>query len=67
MNVLSFFRKPHAAQAQQTISKPMCVAEPGAITFPRGGWAPAGYDLDGSYIVLSRKTGQLTTLRAQDC
>jgi energy-coupling factor transporter ATP-binding protein EcfA2 len=66
MNVLSFFRKPHAAQAQQTNSKPMCVAEPGAITFPRGGWAPAGYDLDGSYIVLSRKTGQLTTLRAQD-
>lgn len=66
MNVLSFFRKPHSAQTQQTNSKPMCVAEPGAITFPRGGWAPAGYDLDGSYIVLSRKTGQLTTLRAQD-
>ncbi|MBN9372137.1 nucleoside triphosphate hydrolase [Hydrogenophaga sp.] len=66
MNVLSFFRKPHSAQTQQTSSKPACVAEPGDITFPRGGWAPAGYDIDGSYIVLSRKTGQLTTLRAQD-
>lgn len=66
MNVLSFFRNPHSAHTQQPRSKPVCVASPGAITYPRGGWAPAGYDLDGNYVVLSRKTGQLTTLRAQD-
>jgi hypothetical protein len=30
-----------------------------------GGWAPAGFDADGNYVVLSYKTGRLVTLRPE--
>lgn len=68
MNVLSIFRKP---LDQQRTSHDVDVESKGtsltgAITWPDGGWEPAGYDLNGNYVVLSRKTGQLMTLRAQD-
>ena len=33
------------------------------ISRPEGGWAPVGFDDNGHYIVLSRKTGRLVTLR----
>lgn len=32
------------------------------ISNPEGGWAPAGFDEKGRYVVLSRKTGRLVTL-----
>lgn len=66
MNVLNFFRKTQTAQVQQANSDVPRSWVPGAITRPKGGWAPAGFELDGSYVVLSRKTGQLITLQAQD-
>lgn len=65
MNVLNFFRKPQTSQ-QQPQSEAVRTWTPGAITHPRGGWEPAGFDLDGNYVVLSRKTGQLVTLGTQD-
>jgi hypothetical protein len=68
MNVLSIFRKPHDQQRTShdvhVDSKPTQLK--GSIIWPDGGWEPAGYDLNGNYVVLSRKTGQLMTLRAQD-
>lgn len=63
MNVLQLFRKP---QRQQPFFAAPSTKLDGDITYPKGGWAPAGYDLDGNYIVLSRKTGQLVTLKSQD-
>lgn len=65
MNVFNLFRKP---QTQQSFSEATSsrALDDGAISYPNGGWEPAGYDLNGSYVVLSRKTGQLMTLRAQD-
>lgn len=65
-NVHSLFRKPLTSQSAIPDPMPSSSIGPGRITYPLGGWAPAGYDLDGSYIVLSRKTGQLITLRAED-
>ena len=32
------------------------------ISNPDGGWAPAGFDEKGHYVVLSKKTGRLVTL-----
>lgn len=68
MNVLSILRKPH--DQQRTLHDVNVDSKPthtkGSITWPDGGWEPAGYDLNGNYVVLSRKTGQLMTLRAQD-
>ncbi len=66
MNVLQLFRKPLPQQRQQFFAEDTAPRRSGAITFPTGGWEPAGYDLQGNYVVLSRKTGQLMTLRAQD-
>lgn len=68
MNVLSIFSKPinqqRTSRDVDAGSKPNCLN--GAITWPDGGWEPAGFDLNGNYVVLSRKTGQIMTLRAQD-
>lgn len=36
------------------------------LVVPEGGWVPMGHTLEGSYVVLSLKTGQLVTLRAND-
>jgi hypothetical protein len=66
MNVLSLIKKPQTQQRQMPDAGTRNKQPAGAITWPGGGWEPAGYDLNGNYIVLSRKTGQLITLRAQD-
>jgi hypothetical protein len=66
MNVLSLFKnspKPVLHQPDAGIHNEQ---PDGAITWQGGGWEPAGYDLSGNYVVLSRKTGQLMTLRSQD-
>lgn len=33
------------------------------IARPEGGWEPVGFDENGHYVILSRKTGKLVTLR----
>lgn len=68
MNVLSIFRKPLDQQrtSHDINAHSKSTSLNGAITWPDGGWEPAGYDLNGNYVVLSRKTGQIMTLRAQD-
>lgn len=66
MNVFNLFRNPHAQQRHSNNVDTRYAPCDGSITFPNGGWEPAGHDLNGSYVVLSRKTGQLMTLRAQD-
>lgn len=66
MNVLSLFKNPPKQLRQVPDAHDHSEQLAGAITWPDGGWEPAGYDLNGSYVVLSRKTGQLMTLRAQD-
>ncbi len=65
MNVLSLFSKPRN-QSEATVTKNRVPPAEGYITSPEGGWEPAGFDLDGSYVVLSRKTGQLINLQARD-
>lgn len=40
----------------QTLTNMQCISN------PRGGWEPAGFDENGHYVVLSRKTGRLVTL-----
>jgi len=65
MNVFSIFQNK---QSTAKLSAPGDAHTPriSSITWPDGGWEPAGYTIDGSYVVLSRKTGQLVILRAQD-
>src|SRR5471032_743159 len=41
----------------QTFSSKHCISN------PEGGWEPVGFDENGCYVVLSRKTGQLKTFR----
>ena len=43
-------RRPHHPSQQHQIS------------IPNGGWEPVGFDENGYYVILSRKTGQLVTL-----
>jgi len=66
MSVINFISK----NKQSTVNLPAPgnarIPHVSNITEPEGGWEPAGYNLDGSYVVLSRKTGQFVTLRAQD-
>lgn len=66
MNVHNIFRKSQVSNSHQFNVHVSDVRPEGDITYPKGGWEPAGYDITGSYVVLSRKTGQLMTLRAQD-
>lgn len=66
MNVLNFFVKSKATNKQAPIVESSSVSCRGEISWEGGGWEPAGYDMHGNYVVLSRKTGQLTTLKAQD-
>lgn len=40
----------------QTLSRMHCISN------PDGGWEPVGFDENGHYVVLSRKTGRLVTL-----
>lgn len=66
MNVLTFFNKNKQATAKLPAPDDAPTPPVSSITWTNGGWEPVGYALDGSYVVLSRKTGQLVTLRAQD-
>lgn len=65
MNVLSIFSKPRTNQDAVTTKNRETLDE-GHITSSEGGWMPVGHDQDGSYMVLSRKTGQIINLQAQD-
>src|SRR5471032_3671856 len=40
----------------QTLYRNQCISN------PEGGWEPVGFDANGHYVILSRKTGQLVTL-----
>ena len=40
----------------QSLSHLQCISN------PEGGWEPAGFDDNGHYVILSRKTGRLVTL-----
>lgn len=51
--------KPAAAPALKAVPPAPCPAD---LLHPGGGFDVAGYDLNGNYRVLSRKTGQLVTL-----
>ena len=66
MNVLSLFKNSPKSVLHQPDASIHNEQPDGAITWQGGGWEPAGYDLNGNYVVLSRKTGQLMTLRSQD-
>lgn len=66
MNVLTFFTKNKQSTANLPAPGDAPTPHVSSITYPGGGWEPLGYNLDGSYVVLSRKTGQPVTLRAQD-
>lgn len=61
-NVLSilFGKKPQVVAAPEA---PQYSA--GALRHPGGGFAAVGFDFDGSYLVLSRKTGRLVTLKGR--
>ena len=64
MNILSFFSKPKKNPfPEKRIAAAVRVAN---LVVPEGGWLPMGHTLEGSYVVLSLKTGQLVTLRAND-
>jgi CheY-like chemotaxis protein/energy-coupling factor transporter ATP-binding protein EcfA2 len=64
MNILNIFSKPKKiAVPEERAATPAYVAN---LVVPEGGWKPMGYILEGSYVVLSLKTGQLVTLRAND-
>ena len=62
MNILKFL-KPTIHTPEKGVA---ATARVTSFVRPEGGWVPMGYTLDGSYVVLSLKTGQLVTLRAQD-
>ena len=64
MKILNLFKaqkisnpEPGIAAAKKTTT---------SFMYPEGGWVPMGHDANGSYVVLSLKTGRLVTLRAQD-
>jgi len=64
MNILNIFSKPKkTAHPEKRIATAEDVAK---LVVPEGGWVPMGHTLEGSYVVLSLKTGQLVTLRAND-
>ncbi|WP_031407703.1 hypothetical protein [Thiomonas sp. FB-Cd] len=64
MKILSFFGTPKKIPSpEKRIATAAHVAN---LVVPEGGWVPMGHTLEGSYVVLSLKTGQLVTLRAND-
>ena len=64
MKILGFWNKSKAAFfPEKSIAAAARVTN---LVVPEGGWVPMGHTLEGSYVVLSLKTGQLVTLRAND-
>lgn len=62
-NIFSFFKPSKIRNPELGVATNSHVAN---LVVPEGGWEPMGHTLEGSYVVLSLKTGQLVTLRAND-
>lgn len=63
--VLSVLFGSHKATATPSLKTVAPAYSPADLMRPGGGFDVAGYDMNGSYRVLSRKTGQLVTLPAK--
>lgn len=55
-----FGKKTFTSSNEQRPAQPLLHKQ--RISNPEGGWEPAGFDDNGHYVILSRKTGQLVTL-----
>jgi energy-coupling factor transporter ATP-binding protein EcfA2 len=55
-----FGKKTSTSSNEQRPAQPLSRKQ--CISNPEGGWEPAGFDDNGHYVILSRKTGQLVTL-----
>ncbi|CAZ88007.1 putative nucleoside triphosphate hydrolase [Thiomonas arsenitoxydans] len=63
MNIFNIFKPSKIRNPELGVAAAVDVAN---LVVPEGGWVPMGHTLEGSYVVLSLKTGQLVTLRAND-
>ena len=63
MNIFNLFKPSKIRNPELGVAAAVDVAN---LVVPEGGWVPMGHTLEGSYVVLSLKTGQLVTLRAND-
>jgi len=55
-----FGKKTSTSSNEQRPAQPLSRKQ--CISNPEGGWEPTGFDDNGHYVILSRKTGQLVTL-----
>ena len=62
-NIFDFFKPSKIRNPELSVAAKSHIA---SLVVPEGGWVPMGHTLEGSYVVLSLKTGQLVTLRAND-
>lgn len=65
MKILNLFKAQKISNPEPGIAAPKKKTSTNFVD-PEGGWVPMGYDNNGNYVVLSRKTGYLVILRAQD-
>jgi hypothetical protein len=64
-NVVSFFRSTQRQSAIPANGRTSPASDSHHLVDPLGGWEPAGFDTNGSYVILSKKTGRLVTLRPE--
>ena len=65
-NIVSFFGSRKTQPEIPTHGSAADAPETTSLVSPEGGWEPAGFDSNGNYVVLSRKTGRLVTLRPEN-